>query len=82
MRPAEAKKRLQEVVNKHRLADAAYKLGLLLRKANDETAAQRSFAQAHRLDSQHHEAEREVRLHEQRAKQAKPEGLLGRFGKK
>ncbi|MBI1945676.1 MAG: DnaJ domain-containing protein [Deltaproteobacteria bacterium] len=83
VRTAEARKRLQEVVNKHRFADAAYKLGLLLRKINDEGAAQRSFAQAHRLDPQHHEAEREVRLHEQRVhKQSKPDGLLGRFGKK
>lgn len=82
-RTLEAKKRLQEVVNKHRLADAAYKLGLLLRKSNDEGAAQRSFSQAYRFDPQHHEAEREVRLHEQRAqKQGKPDGLLGRFMKK
>ncbi len=85
VRTAEARKRLQEVVNKHRFADAAYKLGLLLRKSNDEGAAQRSFAQAHRLDPQHHDAEREVRLHEQRAQKASgkgSDGLLGRFKKK
>lgn len=84
VRTTEAKKRLQEVVNKHRFADASYKLGLLLRKANDESAAQRAFAQAYRWDHEHHDAEREVRLHEQRAhKVAKGgDGLLGRFIKK
>lgn len=83
VRTVEAKKRLQEVINKHRFGDASYKLGLILRKNNDEAAAQRAFAQARRHDPQHHDAEREVRLHEQRTqKQAKPEGLLGRFAKK
>lgn len=82
-RTAEAKKRLQEVLKKTQFADAAYKLGLILRKAGDEGAAQRSFAQAYRFDRSHHDAEREVRLHEQRAqKQQKPDGLLGRFIKK
>lgn len=83
VRTGEAKKRLQEVINKHRLGDASYKMGLILRKNNDESAAQRAFAQARRHDPDHHDAEREVRLQEQRAqKQAKPEGLLGRFAKK
>lgn len=84
VRTTEAKKRLQEVVNKHHFADASYKLGLLLRKENDEGAAQRAFAQAHRWDREHHDAEREVRLQGQRAhKVAKGgDGLLGRFKKK
>ena len=83
VRTGEAKKRLQEVINKHRLGDASYKMGLILRKNNDESAAQRAFAQARRHDPDHHDAEREVRLQEQRAqKLAKPEGLLGRFAKK
>ncbi|MCC7108064.1 MAG: DnaJ domain-containing protein [Deltaproteobacteria bacterium] len=82
-RTAEAKKRLQEVLKKTQFADAAYKLGLIQRKSGDEGAAQRSFAQAYRFDRNHHDAEREVRLHEQRAqKQQKPDGLLGRFMKK
>lgn len=83
-RMAEAKKRLTEVVSKHRFGDAAYKLGLVLRKAGDESAAQRSFAQAARMDPEHHDAEREVRLHEQRAQKhsGKADGLLGRFMKK
>lgn len=85
-RTAEARKRLTEIVASHRYGDAAYKLGLLLRKANDEAGAQRQFAHAHKLDPAHTDAQREVRLAEMRHAKAKDEkdggGLLGKFLKK
>lgn len=86
-RTAEARKRLTEIVNSHRHGDAAYKLGLLLRKANDEAGAQRQFAMAHKLDPTHTDAQREVRLTEMRHQKTKEEkqgagGLLGKLLKK
>jgi tetratricopeptide (TPR) repeat protein len=84
VRVAEAKKRLLECINVHRHGDAAYRMGLILRKAGDEVAAQRQFATAHRLDPQHVEANREVRLAEMRREKAddKKDGLLGKLGLK
>jgi curved DNA-binding protein CbpA len=85
-RTSDAKKRFNELVNQHRHADAAYRLGLILRKANDEGAAQRQFALAHKLDPHHMEAEREVRLTDMRHKKAEDErkdsGFLGKLGLK
>lgn len=83
-RTAEARKRLTEIVNTHRFGDAAYKLGLLLRKANDEAGAQRQFSLAHKLDPVHTDAQREVRLTEMRHQKGKEKdgGLLGKMFKK
>jgi curved DNA-binding protein CbpA len=85
-RTAEAKKRLTDIVTTHRFADAAYKLGLMLRRANDEAAAQRQFAVALKLDPAHVESSREVRLSDSRLKKAQEEkkdaggGFLGKLG--
>lgn len=86
-RTAEARKRLTEIVNNHRFGDAAYKLGLLLRKANDEAGAQRQFALAHKLDPAHTDAQREVRLTGKRHAKGKQDqkdanSIFGRFLKK
>lgn len=69
-RTEDAKKRLAEVVQKHRYGDAAYKLGLILRKNNDEPGAQRQFATANRLDPNHVDAQREIRLASMRHQKA------------
>lgn len=61
-RTEDARKRLAEIVQKHKHADAAYKLGLLLRRLEDESNAQKSFALAHKFDPSHVDAQREVRL--------------------
>ena len=85
-RTAEARKRLNEVINLYKYGDAAYKLGLILRKQNDEGAAQRQFALAHKLDPEHMEAGREIRLSEMRHKKEDDKkdsgGLFGKFLKK
>ena len=84
-RTTEARKRLSEAASTHRFADAAYKLGLLLRRANEEPAAQRQFALAHKYDSAHIDAAREVRLSDSRTKKIDNEkransGLFDRLG--
>ncbi len=86
-RAAEARKRLSEVVTTYRYGDAAYKLGLLLRKEKDEAGAQRQFSTANRLDPDHVEAQREVRLTQSRHKKAEQErkdagSFLGKLGLK
>lgn len=86
-RTADARKRLTEIVGTYKFGDAAYKLGLMLRKANDEAAAQRQFALAHKFDPAHVEASREMRLADSRQQKAKDDkasanSLLGRLGLK
>jgi tetratricopeptide (TPR) repeat protein len=85
VRLPDARKRLQEVTSKYKLGDAHYKLGLLLRKGGDEGAAQRQFSAAAKLDPNHTDAVREVRLLEMRtSKDEKDEkgGLFGKFLRK
>lgn len=86
-RTEEARKRLTEVLQKYKHGDAAYKLGLMMRKANDEPGAQRQFAIANRLDAHHVDAQREVRLASMRQQKAEQERkdsstLLGKLLKK
>lgn len=86
-RTEEARKRLTEVLQKYKHGDAAYKLGLMMRKANDEAGAQRQFAIANRLDTHHVDAQREVRLASMRQQKAEQERkdsstLLGKLLKK
>ena len=59
----------------------------MLRKGGDEGGAQRQFAAAHRMDPDHVEAAREVRLVEMRAQKAEAEkkdaaSFLGKLGLK
>ena len=85
-RTADARKRLSEIVTLYKHGDAAYRLGLVLRKANDEAGAQRQFATAHKLDPAHTEAGREVRLTDMRHKKSvdgkKDTSFLGKLGLK
>jgi curved DNA-binding protein CbpA len=84
-RTADARKRLHQIVDEHRHAEAAYRLGLILRKSNDEAGAQRQFALANKLDPTHVDALREVRLTEMRHQKGRAEadkGLIGKLLKK
>lgn len=82
-RTLEAKKRLDDVVKKFKFADAAYKLGLVHRAAGDEQTAQRRFQDAVRMDANHVEAAREVRLAGMRSdKDEAGGGFLGKLFKK
>jgi tetratricopeptide (TPR) repeat protein len=83
-RVAEAKKRLDEVVKKFKHGDAAYKLGLVHRALGDESTAQKKFGEAVRLDANHVEAAREVRLAGMRSDTKRDEeaGFLGKLFRK
>lgn len=80
-RTLEAKKLLTELQRTHRLADAAYKLGLIARMDGDESEADKRFDEAYRLDPKNPDIAREHRIKEMRATKAKEEkkGLLGKF---
>lgn len=90
VRTAEARKRLTDILNTFKFPDASYKLGLLLRKAGEEAAAQRHFAIANKLDPNHVDAAREVRLANMRKSAAEEEkkstqgaaGLINKLLKK
>jgi len=80
-RTAEAKKLLTELQRTHRLADAAYKLGLIARMDGEDADADKRFDEAYRLDPKNPDIAREHRIKEMRATKAKEEkkGLLGKL---
>lgn len=90
-RLADARRRLEEVLKKHKNAEAAYKLGRVLKDAGDDNAAVKRFEEAIRYQPQHVDAQRELRLAEARKAKAEEErqkaeeakkGLLGKLFKK
>jgi curved DNA-binding protein CbpA len=86
-RAQEASKRLKDALTKFKTADAAFKLGVVLRALNDEEGAQRHFQTALKLDPKHIEAARERRLFEMRGQKAAEDkeaekGLFGRMFKR
>ena len=90
-RLADARRRLEEVLKKHKNAEAAYRLGRILKDAGEEAAAIRRFDEAVRYAPQHVDAQRELRLAEARKQKAgeikasadeAKKGLLGKLFKK
>jgi curved DNA-binding protein CbpA len=83
VRTAEAKKLLAEILKAHRIADAAYKLGLIERHDGNEPEAMKRFDEAYKLDPKNPDIQRERRLKDMRADKEKAdnESLLGRFKK-
>lgn len=61
-----AKKRLRTVIEEHKHADAAYKLGLIARLEGNEDEAQKRFREALRMDPNHKEAAAEKRVADRR----------------
>jgi curved DNA-binding protein CbpA len=90
-RLSDARRRLEEVLKKHKNAEAAYRLGRVLKDAGDDDAAVKRFEEAIRYQPQHVDAQRELRLAEARRQKAQEErqkaedakrGLLGKLFKK
>ncbi len=88
----DARRRLEDIIKKHKSAEAAYKLGRVLKDIGDEDGAARRFQEALRYQPEHVDAQRELRLAQGRKqkvpatappKQSEKAGLLGKlFGKK
>lgn len=90
-RIADAKRRLEEILKKQKSGEAAYRLGRVLREAGDENGARRRFEEALQYQPGHVDAQRELRLAENRRQKAQEEkqkaedakkGLLGKLFKK
>jgi curved DNA-binding protein CbpA len=82
-RTSEAKKLLNEVYRSHRVADAAFKLGLIAQLDGDDVEAMKRFDEAYKIDPKNPEIQRVRRLKDLRAEKTKTENesLLGRFKK-
>jgi tetratricopeptide (TPR) repeat protein len=82
VRSVEAKKILTEVLKQKRVADAAYKLGLIARQDGSEVEAMKYFDEAYKLDPKNPDVQRERRLKDMRADKVKEDAtLFGRIKK-
>jgi curved DNA-binding protein CbpA len=86
-RTDKAYRKLTGVLDKHKTADAAYRLGVMARMDGDEKKALKRFKEAARLDPKHQAASQEVRIAERRANKAKDDakkdgGMFGKFLKR
>ena len=85
-RVVDAKKRFEELVKKTRNGEAYYRYGRILREAGEDDAALKAFQKCLEKTPDHHDAQREVRLHQTRkekeAKQKEEDAsLIGRISK-
>lgn len=90
-RISDARKRLEEILKKHKTAEAAYKLGRVLKDDGDDAGAMKRFQEALRYQPQHVDAQRELRIAEGRKQKADEErqkledskkGILNKLFKK
>jgi curved DNA-binding protein CbpA len=81
-RIADARRRLEEVLKKHKTAEAAYKLGRVLKDAGDDAAAMKRFQEALTYNPGHTDAARELRLAEARKQKADEEQAKAEYAKK
>ena len=83
----DARKRLEDITKTHKLGDAYYKLGRILRELNDDKGAMRHFESAVKLAPGHVDAQRELRLDQTRREKANADaegekGLLNKLFKR
>ena len=82
-RTADARRRLEEVLKKFKTAEAAYRLGRVLKDSGDEAAATKRFEEALSYNPQHTDAQREMRIAANRNKAEEgKKGLLDKLLKK
>ena len=72
-RIADARRRLEEVLKKHKTAEAAYRLGRVIKDAGDDAGAIKRFQEALSYNPGHTDAQRELRLVEARRQKLEEE---------